>query len=886
MKRYKRSAFSEENVLKKRWIYHSLLSGVLTLFILVIGIICFGMWPFGEKTILTVDMYAQYAPLLSQFRSIILNGSVSTYSFNIGIGTSFLPLFAYYLASPMNLLFVLFPDNLIAEAALLIIILKVSLASTCFCIMLEYLYERRDIKQVAVALMYSLSMYVIAYSWCIMWLDSIIALPLLVVAFERMMRTKKYAFFVFTLVFSICVNYYLGFMIGIFMVLYFGLFIFRKKREVKQIGKYCSTFFIVSVIGLLISAALLLPVYLSLTQTSAAASLSSPHKFSNFEIWKLLGRSLFGVEPTIRSKNLPNIYCGVLSVVLFILFNTIKQIPFRRRVAYSSLMILMFLSLILNPIDLFWHGMHSPNDLPYRESFIYCFVSTLIAYETLIHIKSIKVKNIIIALIGVSCYIIIDQNFSDKPMNDVLIYVNLLLLVIYCFVLMFVCKREISVFSGTAIILMVVMAELTFSTVLGFNQMDRAQSFALHKDYVDNKKSDNLKTALRVIKLNDENLFYRVESLPRLTCVDTALFNYKGITTFASSNSYDVTKFMKNLGYQSNGVNSYLYKSFVAPADSIFGIKYLVTPSNITGNRYLSSFRVDVEGTYIYENNTALPLGFLTGDTIKNYKSTPYNPFKSQMDLYSSMGYGSKEFYNYNSIESMGLDGDSKVKVTGKTSFKIEQNDSMKTNRFKSVIQKEGQAFAYIDCTAANSIKIESGTNKWDMKPNEPFIIDLGSLEVASEVFINIESKSACSGNVFVTTLDDDLFRQSIVNLRKNPLYVTRFSDSNINAYMKVDHSGIVFTSIPYDEGWKVKIDEIYTESISIDNGLLAFEIPEGEHSIEIKFEPKGLKIGLIISISSVILFLIFYLFMKKTGKRNKDGYDSDTGIQRGRFYL
>lgn len=856
---------------------YPLIAAFLTLFSLLITMISFGMWPFGEKTILTIDMYAQYAPLLAQFRSMILDGSLSTYSFDIGAGTNFLPLFAYYLASPFNILLLIFPEHLIAEAALSIIIIKITLSAMCFCFMLQYTYKKHDLKQVAVSIMYALSMYTVAYSWCIMWLDSILALPLLVFAFERMMRSKKRLFFILMVSFSVITNYYIGFMLGVFIFLYFIVFILREKRTTVEIKKCCMVFFTSAVIGVLISAFLVLPVYDSLKQTSAAASLNVPKELSNFEMWKLLGRTMFGVEPTIRSKNLPNIYCGVFAIILFSLFNTIKQIPVRRRVTYSSLMLLMWLSLILSPLDLFWHGFHSPNDLPYRESFIFCFVILLISYETLNNIKNIRTKNLFTIMFGALSYILIEENFNSESLNDIFIYLNILFLIIYCCILFFTCKENISMFKARYAILALVFIELTSATTVGFFQMDKSQSFALHDDYIDNDKSRDTKDAIYKIELNDKEPFYRVETLPRLTCVDTALFDYRGITTFASSNSYNTTKLMKNLGYQSNGVNSYMYKSFIAPVDAILAIKYLVTSANITGNNYLTKSDFQTSNTNIYENNTALPLGFLTSDSIVDYKSTLYNPFKSQMDLYFSMGIQASDFYKYNDIMLKSEQESTHAQVTGKTSFKIDA-DSTSSN-FKSQIKTSGQAFAYIDCTAANLIKLESGLNKWELSATEPFIVDLGFLDEAREVFVNIESNSACSGNIFVVTLDENMFRQAVNDLKKNQLEIKTFKDSNIKASMNASTSGVVFTSIPYDEGWNIKLDGSKIDKLSIDNGFLAFNIPEGEHNIEIKFVPRALLSGSIISILSVSLVLTMYFLKARNRNEGKNDYNNNSRI-------
>lgn len=90
------------------------------------------------------------------------------------------------------------------------------------------------------------------------------------------------------------------------------------------------------------------------------------------------------------------------------------------------------------------------------------------------------------------------------------------------------------------------------------------------------------------------------------------MYHYRGLSVFASSNSYKTTKFMGSLGYAINGVNSYLYHSFVAPVDSLFGIKYLALNVNLSSHpqlKKIDSVQIGSSSFYIYENTMALPGG-------------------------------------------------------------------------------------------------------------------------------------------------------------------------------------------------------------------------------------------------------------------------------------
>ena len=81
------------------------------------------IFPFGQNCYLRSDMYHQYAPFFSELWHKIRNGEMLTYSWDIGMGTNFTSLYAYYLASPVNWFIALFPQKYMIEIMNAIIIL-------------------------------------------------------------------------------------------------------------------------------------------------------------------------------------------------------------------------------------------------------------------------------------------------------------------------------------------------------------------------------------------------------------------------------------------------------------------------------------------------------------------------------------------------------------------------------------------------------------------------------------------------------------------------------------------------------------------------------------------------------------------------------------------
>lgn len=75
------------------------------------------------------------------------------------------------------------------------------------------------------------------------------------------------------------------------------------------------------------------------------------------------------------------------------------------------------------------------------------------------------------------------------------------------------------------------------------------------------------------------------------------------------------------------------------------------------------------------------------------------------------------------------------------------------------------------------------------------------------------------------------------------------------------DDSTIYF-SVPYDKGWSATVDD-KSASIVESGGMMLLNVPSGNHNISFKYITPGYNIGLLISIISWILFIIYLIFPK-----------------------
>ena len=173
----------------------------------------------------------------------------------------------------------------------------------------------------------------------------------------------------------------------------------------------------------------------------------------------------------------------------------------------------------------------------------------LIAFETLQHLRAVTFKQIGASFAALLAYLMVEEHFGDKAYGFEVIYVSLLLLAVYAAVLALVARRKIPrVRIAYALLCLVVTGEMLFHAGGAFRKLDSQEHYTSHGNYVDNDATETIRQAVaKAEQLGDSEMgkeFYRMELLPRRTCVDTALFGYRGITVFSSSNYYTTTRTM------------------------------------------------------------------------------------------------------------------------------------------------------------------------------------------------------------------------------------------------------------------------------------------------------------------------------------------------------
>ncbi|MBQ6797011.1 MAG: YfhO family protein [Clostridia bacterium] len=852
-----------------------MMAGVLAFIGIVLTYVTLGVYPLGENSVMIVDMHHQYACFFSMMRDKIVEGKSLFYNESAGLGSCYLPLFAYYLSSPFNILMLIFPRELLTEAIALVTILKVTAAGVTFAVMVKGLLRRNDFSVVCGGVMYSMISFLIVHSWNIMWLDPIILLPLIVLGLDRLLRDGKPALYCITLAMAIITNYYIAYMICIFLVLYYIAHVICESKgytlsmQVTKFWRFCYG----SLIGGGISMALLLPTAIYLGQTSGAEDSFARDLESNFDLFELFQRLMFAPTPSIRGMSLPNVYCSVLAVFLLALFLCCKKIPARKRITWGALTGFVILSMSVNWLNFAWHGFHFPNDLPYRQSFVLSFVLVYIAMQVLDKLESVSVRGVAVSWGILAAVIFYEERYGDSAMDFRTVYVSLVFLSIYAVIALLCSTKKLKKTLCYTLLLLFVFTEVTANASVNIRMLDdneggvgkaNAEYFTLRDNYTRDYAVNS--AAVDVVEGYDEPEYRMELKRGSGTCNDPSLFNYSGITVFASSNPKATTTFMGKLGFAVNGVNSHLFRNYVPAVDSLLGIKYLVTETmdkdadngSAASLNYINTV-YDSEGTtrYVYQNSNALPKLFAVNSTIKNLDLEQYggypNPFEVQNELYRLMA-GVDGVYKMNSDLFVSV-GSDYASVYGNY-FSYNGYGTAFTATYTTV--EEGSVYAYIDCRAAETVSIMVD-GEWVASPsaNEPYIVSCGRIGAGVNIDVSVGADGSCGGYIYLATLDEANFTTAINHLKSGAMTFDEYSEDTIKGSVTVGQDGVMFTSIPYDSGWSVLVDGKEVKTYSLGDALLCFEIGAGEHTVELRYIPNGFIPGVVISVISIIALVL-----------------------------
>lgn len=357
---------------------------VIPCFVVLISYVIRGIEPFGGRTLCSMDGFSQYYPMLMNMDEALKNGEVF-YSFNGALGFNLWAQSAYYTNSPLWLLVYMIPHEWQIEAIHFLIMFKIGLAGLLFALRLikkqDNLHsEKNQFFVLALSTAWALSGYMIAFINQFMWTDVIVLLPAVVMGIEELVKNKKLTGYTLSLFLSIWTCFYLSFMVCVFSVLYFLFLILKEKMANKERFIHCVRFGAGSLTAGAMAAVSLIPVAKALSLTLASEAGFNQVIEIKYTLAELLMR-LLPFQKISLEYGEPNLYCSLIAVVIMLFYFLAAKAPKREKLLYLGFITFMFVSMCTNVGEYLWHGLHFPNQLPARQSFLVIFLMLTIAAE-------------------------------------------------------------------------------------------------------------------------------------------------------------------------------------------------------------------------------------------------------------------------------------------------------------------------------------------------------------------------------------------------------------------------------------------------------------------------------------------------------------------------
>ncbi len=915
------------NMKKIKWNYTAL-AFVIPCFGLL-TIMLFGQYePFGnDRSMLYSDMYHQYYPFFVAFRKALRSGDSLLYSWSVGMGMEYLGLIAYYLASPLNLLSVLLPESLTLEYFSLLMPVKLGLAGMFFAIFLKKLFDKDDLSITIFGGFYALCAWALGYQWNIMWLDTFALLPLVALGTVYLLRDKKFILYTITLFLSIFANYYIGLFTCIFVLLVFICYEICRFSGFKRFFLDLLRIAAFSALAIGMTAVLSLPTLAALQNTQSSVN-TFPDYFSlNMveselceaarEAWNVfkdakeadagfmtLTRHFFvalkesflpvmdgmrqvagnmggGLTHTFKD-GLPNLHCGVATIIFAFLFLTARGIKIRDKICSVLLLIFFMLSFVIRQLDYIWHGFHFTNQIPYRFSFLFSFVLLYMAYRAWLMRDSFKLWQLIIATVLTGGILACSNDANDF----VFLVYNLSFLLLYIGIYLFsAMERRIPAADDETEPTPEELAlrqkkrkqqlTLVFSAVMAFELVLNIANFAIRFPYttVTNypKGTEDAESAINYMLQREEGSdFYRAEATHAQTLNDGALNGYNGISTFTSSANVRVTNFMLALGYGARDTyNRYCYEE-ASPISNLFlNLKYMIErDGDVEENPYFHTVH-NFGDVYLLENNAYLPLGFLaeSGFEEANFE-VGGSRFYLQNYLFS-LATGQDEA-PWSLLKSDCLDITSNnvtidiETAAGYVSYTIGPNAGTVTYTFKP--DRSGFMCIDVSMTARNSFRVyKNGAELYSENVSLPQMFAVSNVTEDDTIEVEVYTNSETTGSVSVKAaiLDDTVFRRGYDVLAASTLDLTEFSNTHIEGTINCNRDGLLYTSIPQDGNWVATVDGKEAEIVLVGDCMIGLNMTQGQHTVTFTYKNNAFTIGLLVSLGCAVAFVAIILLSK-----------------------
>ncbi len=807
-----------------------------------------GIYPFGTSSILTGDMDVEFVNFYAYFINTLKTNNDWSYMLTKTLGGDFPGLAAFQLHDPLLFLLLLFPGEKIATGIELIFTLQVSIAGLCASVLLNNRYKRSWMS-LLFSTGYAFCAFFFGYLVLTIYFGALMILPLVLYFFlEYLDDRKSFVPFVISACVFIYINYHMGFMLVIFLVLLFAAKIIENTAYVKK-------FWSVAISGItvvLVDGFFLIRTGLSLLgeKTTTGADYGT---YRRFPIDQLFAGMFSG---SARNDLRPLIYCSVAVFFCLIMFFLASGIKVREKISGLFIIGAVSVSMWINSIDAVWHGFNNPEGFYWRYAYYISITAVILGYRGFITVTDDeagkKGTRIIVASAVILYLYMAWLYFRKNPYLDVrTILINAILVAVITVTLLMISKEGKMRTAGFVILLAVSLAETVYSSKTSYMCLNALgeplpEMSAFWEDYKD------IDDVISYVKSTDDG-FYRIEKDFDRAINDPSMFDYIGLSHDSSCEKDEILDWLVNFGFCKTVYFTYYNGGSTSFTDDLFGIKYYISRFDSVEKPYDS---MSYSGKYFaYENKNALPLAYISPEGFKDADITEGNTFEKQ-NLLASYWSDRPIFIKAESevseegAKESGAGHYERTDEEGYIVYTIKITENMPLYFYFYAPQRQnGEVFVN-----GESRDVYFTVNHWNTlcagtySPGDTVEIKMqikdDSLDITEACFY-YEDPEALS-----------IWGDSADKLNEGIGPVTKIKSSHLTFTTDSEEESTVIMSIPYEKSWKVMCDGTAIGTGTAIDELMSFEVPAGSHVIDMKYTPEGTYAGIAASVIGLLLFI------------------------------
>jgi len=847
----------------KYYIISALITGIIL-------ILCYGLvgYLLGQNnTIMGGDFYSQCVPFIKMYINKLLNGETLFYEKSLGLGSSTIMVLLFYCMSPLNLIFGIVKDELIASVILTIV--KPMLAALFFQLFCRFELKCNKSFTVVFSIFYAMCGYGFGIYRMTSLVDCLYLLPLTLLFVGYFYKKNNGVPLIVCYSALFIIQFYSGFLIGLASAYYLIINIVLRKNN-KNILKILIHYIFVVLCAFLICSVLLIPF------GSFIASRGGTGESIQFQICSL-GDLIYGFFAGAHfelNSSYAYLYCGIPTVLMFPLYMINNKISKKERIVSAIAVFVLLMGLYIKPLNTILHMGNDPEGYKARFTFLISFIMVACAVRLLDRVELIinKKTGAILALVWI-CGGVLSVCLFEK--NITVVCVNLVLMLVWIYFLSF-SKKEENEQQRTTLYVFLILFEVIMQ---GFMNLSSYTSI----DYDTYSKVNQLmgsatKYITETEKLKDSDISsatFRISSENIMNLNQSCYYGYSDIPFSWASYQDELRCCLSHLGFRLS--------------QHAIGNEGANPVSNMLfSNKYIVSMGEDEQNKLVKENENQLSVGYMVKELPREEDFTD-DVFENYDVLLSQMT-GIKQDAIFKSEDVLLLESVDADFVQNEGGLYIVKSEEAK-NDFGylklGVTETESDVYAYVkganQCATSEAIhaKVVCEQNnefQWNKSYTimNPYIFKTQKEDSNSTFYLALESGMSVAdiSNIEMTSLETDILKNCYDELSKNQLIIEQYQDGFITGSVEAtEEKGLLFISVPYEDGWHIFVDGMEQDVLPILEGaFMGCYLSPGKHKVEMRFQQPYFGVGMKTSIAGFAILLAYAisLFLIQIKKHKK----------------